>query len=72
MTFDNGIGNKNHEMVFIKHPLCVKLQNGHHITLIWQIVFNKGSIDDDVLYDDDDGHKDNDHDNPVDYGDNDN
>ena len=76
MAFDNGIGNNNHEIVFIKHPPCVKLWNGHHITLIWQIIFKKGSIDDDVLYDvlydDDDGHKDNDHDNHVDYGENDN
>ena len=32
----------------------------------------KGFIDDDVLYDDNDGHKDNDHDNPTDYNDNDN
>ena len=76
MAFDNGIGNKNHEMVFIKHPLCVKIWSGHHITLIWKIVFNKGSIDDDVLYyvvyDDNDGHKYNGHDNPVNYGDNDN
>ena len=72
MAFDNGIGNKNHDMVFIKHPMCVKLRNGHHITLIWKIIFKKGSIDDDVLYDDDDGHKDNDHDNPTDYDDNDN
>ena len=72
MAFDNGIGNKNHDMVFIKHPLCVKLQNGHRITLIWQIIFKKLYIDDDVLYDDDDGHKDNDHDNPIDYDDNDN
>ena len=56
-------------MVFIKHPLCVKIWNNHHITLIWQIVFKKWSIDNDVLYDIlydyDDGHKDNDHDNPV-------
>ena len=59
MDFDNGIGNKNHTMVFIKHPLCVKLQNGHHITPIWKIILKKGSIDDGVLYDDDDGHKDN-------------
>ena len=40
------------------------------------IFFKKGSIDDDVLYDvlydDDDGHKDNDHDNHAHYGDNDN
>ena len=58
---------------FIKHPLCVKLRNGHHITLILQFLFKKGSIDDDdVLYDDDDGHKDNDHDNLADYSDNDN
>ena len=61
---------------FNKHPLCVKLQNGHHITLIWQIIFKKGSIDDyvlyDVLYDDDDGHKDNDHDNTTDCDDKDN
>ena len=76
MAFDNDIGNKNHEIVFIKHPQFVKLQNGHHITLIWQIVFKKGSIDHDVrcdlLYDDDDGHKDSYHDNPTNYGDNDN
>ena len=72
MDFDNDIGNKNPEMVFINYPLCVKLWNGHHITLIWQIVFKKGSVDDDVLYDDNDGHKDNDHDNPANYGDNDN
>ena len=71
MAFDNDIGNKNHEMVFIKHPLCVKLWNGHHITLIWQKKFNKWSIDEDILYDDNDGHKDNEHDNPSDYGDND-
>ena len=60
---------------FIKHPVCVsiKLRNGHHITLIWQIFSKKGSIhDDDVPHDDDDGHKHNDHDNPADYGDNDN
>ena len=55
-----------------KHHMCVKLRNGHHITLIWQIVFKKGSIDDDVLYDDDDGHKYNDHDNNADYSDKDN
>ena len=72
MDFDNDIGDKNHEMVFIKHPLCVKIWNGHHITLIWQIFFKKGSIDDDVLYDDNDGNKDNYHDNPDDYDDKDN
>ena len=72
MAFDNGIGNKNNEMVFIKHPLCVKLRNGHHITHIWQLFFKKGFIADDVLYDDDDGHKDNDHDNPMKYSDNNN
>ena len=76
MAFDNGIRNKNDEMVFIKHPLFVKLWNVHHITLICQIFFKKGSIDVDVLYDvlydDDDGHKDNDHDNPADYKDKDN
>ena len=32
----------------------------------------KGSIDNDVLYDDDDCHKDNDHDNHAHCGDNDN
>ena len=41
-----------------------------------EMFFKKGSIDVDVLYDvlydDDDGHKDNDHDNPTDYNDNDN
>ena len=56
--------------------LCVKLWNGHHITLISQIIFKKGSIDNDVLYDIlydyDDGHKDNDHDNSANYGENDN
>ena len=57
---------------FIKHPLLVKLRNGHHITPIWLFFFKKGSIDNDVLYDDDDVHKDNDHDNPVDYVKNDN
>ena len=34
--------------------------------------FKKGSIDDVVLYDDDNGHKYNDHDNLADYVDNDN
>ena len=76
MAFENGIGNKNQEMVFIKNPLCVKLRNGHHITLIWKIFFKKGSIGDDVIhdviYDDDYGHKDNHHDNLADYGDNNN
>ena len=59
---------------FINHPLFVKLQNGHHITLIYdkKNFFKKGSIDDDVLYDDDDGHKDNYNDNPAHYDDNDN
>ena len=42
----------------------------------WQFSFKKGSIDDDVLYDifcdDDDGHKENDHDNPANYDENDN
>ena len=52
--------------------MCVKLWNGHHITLMWHIFSKKGSIDDDVLYDDDDGHKDNDHVNPADYDENDN
>ena len=50
--------------------MCVKLRNGHHITLIWQKKFKKGCIDNDVLYDGDDGHKENDHDNPIEYGDN--
>ena len=59
-------------MDFINHPLFVKLQIGHHITLIWHFFFKKGYIGDDVLYDDDDGHKDNDHDNPIDYKENDN
>ena len=56
--------------------MFVKLRNGYHITFIWQLFFKKGSIDDDVLYDvlydDDDGNKDNDHDNPSDFGNNDN
>ena len=59
---------------FIKHPMFVGLRNSHHITVIWQICFKKRSIDDDVLYDvfydDDDVHKDNDHDNPAKYDDN--
>ena len=37
------------------------------------IFSRKGSIDnDDVIHDEDNGHKDNDHDNPVDYVKNDN